>query len=236
MAFIFSSDPTVKRPEAGEKIIKGKDFWSYRLAAEIIHDAFLREKSIIHAAESAYLQQEVRGYKDGTQKAQAQFAECMMDTVNRTVLYLMKTESQFAALVYDSVRQVIAAYDDNQKALAVVKSAIAAMRGQKHIILKLNPCNMDYVTSELRSLHAAFPTITHIEIVEQADISADACIVHTEIGSAEASIGSQLDALKSSLNRVFGSLEISVVETASSKDSTDSEYGEHSMSLQDEES
>jgi type III secretion system HrpE/YscL family protein len=204
MAFLFSCNPTVKRPEETQKIIKGADFWSYRLASDIVHEAFLREKSIIHAAEVAYASEQARGYKDGLEKAQIELAEHMMAIVNRNILYLTKTESQFASLVHDAVRQIILDYDDKEKTLAVVKSAVGAMRGQKHIVLKVNPANVDFVVSELKTIHEAFPSVSQFEVLGQSGIAEDACIVHTEMGSAEASITAQLKALETSLHHVFG--------------------------------
>lgn len=207
MAFLFSLNPALKRPEETQKIIKGADFWSYRLASEIVHEAFLRNKSITHAAEIAYVNEQARGYRDGLQKAQVELAARMMDVVNSTVSYLARTESQFAGLVFDAVKQVISDYDSKEKTLAVVKSAVSAMRGQKQIVLKVSPENLEFLTTELNTLYEAFPSVSHIEVVGQSDIPDDTCIVHTEIGSAEASITAQLEALKSSLQRVFGATE-----------------------------
>lgn len=234
MAFLFSSSSAVKRPEENQKIIKGEDFWSYRLAAEIVHDAFLRDKQIVHAAEDAYLREQSRGYKDGQQKAQAELAEHMMNIVNGTVSYLAETETQFAMLVHDAVKQIITEYDDKEKTLAVVKTAVGAMRGQKQIVLKVNPEKVDLVTSELQSIHQTFPVITHIEVVGQANIAEDACVVTTEIGSAEASIASQLGALKTSLHRVFGLAKNVAPELEPAIEVEDSSGGEHILQIHDE--
>jgi type III secretion system HrpE/YscL family protein len=235
MAFLFSSNSAVKRPEEVTKIIKGADFWSYRLASDIVHEAFLRNKSIAHAAELAYVSEQARGYRDGLQQAQIELAEHMMDTVNATVSYLAETESQFAALVYEAVKQVIVDYDDKEKTLAVVKSAVSAMRGQKHITLKVNPEKADFVMSELKTIHEAFPAISHIEVIGQSEVPEDTCIVHTEIGSAEASITTQLDALKSSLQRVFGSTEKLELDLEPGPTFGDAEDAERFMSFKLEE-
>nr|WP_314623045.1 FliH/SctL family protein [uncultured Noviherbaspirillum sp.] len=212
MAFIFSKNPALKQPEESRKIIRGNDFWAYRLASDIVHDAFLHGQSITHTTELAFLKEQARGYQDGLQKSSLESAVHMMDIVNSTILYLESTEQQFSTLVHEAVKQIITDYDEKEKTLSVVKAAMSAMRGQKQIVLKVNPEKVDHLISELNSLHQAFPTVSHIEVVGQADIPADACIVHTEIGSAEASISSQLEALKSSLRRVIGSAGKSDVE------------------------
>ena len=204
MALIFPSGSQLERPEENNKVIKGEDFWAYRLASDIVHDAFLRQQRIVHASELAYVAEQNRGYKDGLDRAQAESAQRMMDTVNGTVSYLTKVEQQFATLVFDAVKQVISDYDDKEKTIAVVKAGMNAMRGQKHIVLKVNPENLEMVQAELRTLHQAFPMVTHVEAVAQPDVPKDACIVNTEIGSAEASISAQLKALNTSLGRVFG--------------------------------
>ena len=204
MALIVPSGSHLERPEENDKVIRGEDFWAYRLASDIVHEAFLRQQRIVHASELAYVAEQHRGYKDGLDKAQAESAQRMMEIVNGTVSYLTTVEQQFATLVYDAVKQVISDFDDKEKTLAVVKAGMNAMRGQKHIVLKVNPDNFDLVQAELKTLHQTFPMVTHVEVMVQPDLPGDACIVNTEIGSAEASIGAQLKALKTSLDRVFG--------------------------------
>lgn len=216
MAFIYSKNPALKQPEESRKIIRGDDFWAYRLASDIVHEAFLHGQSITHTTELAFLKEQARGYEAGLQKARIESAVHMVDVVNSTVLYLEKVEHHFSNLVYDAVRQIITDYDDMEKTLSVVKTAVSAMRGQKQIVLKVNPEKVDQLMCELNALREAFPTVSHIEVVGQADIPADACVVHTEIGSAEASISAQLEALKSSLHRVFGSADTSDVDSESS--------------------
>ncbi len=205
MALIVPSGSQLERPEENDKVIKGEDFWAYRLASDIVHDAFLRQQRIVHASELAYVAEQNRGYKDGLDRAQAESAQRMMDIVNGTVCYLTQVEQQFATLVFDAVKQVISDFDDKEKTLAVVKAGMNAMRGQKHIVLKVNPENFDLVQAELKTLHQTFPMVTHVEVVVQPDVPKDTCIVNTEIGSAEASISAQLKALNTSLDRVFGS-------------------------------
>jgi type III secretion system HrpE/YscL family protein len=207
MAFIFSKNPTLKQPEESQKIIKGADFWAYSLASDIVHEAFLRGQSVTHAAEISFLKEQARGYEDGLQKASLKSAEHMIDIVNSTVSYLAKAEQQLSNLVYDAVKQIITDYDEKEKTLAVVKSAIGAMRGQKQIVLKVNPERVDQLMAELDAIRKEFPNVSHIEVVGQTDVPADACVVHTEIGSAEVSISAQLRALKSSLHRIFDPAE-----------------------------
>lgn len=207
MAFIFSKNPTLKQPEESQKIIKGADFWAYRHASSIVHEAFLRGQSITHATEITFLKEQARGYEDGLQKASLKSAEHMIEVVNSTVSYLARSEQQFSTLVYEAVKQIITGYDDKEKTLAVVKTAVGAMRGQKQIVLKVNPEKVDQLASELDALRKDFPNVSHIEVMGQADVPIDACVVHTEIGSAEASISAQLEALKLSLHRVFDPVE-----------------------------
>jgi type III secretion protein L len=204
MAFIVSSNPHVKRPEQNQKIIRAEDFWAYRLASEIVHEGFQRRESMVHAAESAYVKEQERGYSEGRRKAQAEHAQRMMEIVHSTILYFVSVEQQVAALVFDAVKQIIGDFDNKEKTMAVVRSAMTAVRGQKHIILKVHPDHAAFLQGELKTLQQAFPMVAHIDIVAQADIALDACIVVTDIGTAEASISAQIAALRLSLDKVFG--------------------------------
>jgi type III secretion protein L len=106
--------------------------------------------------------------------------------------------------VFDAVKQIIGDFGDREKAMAVVRSAMTAVRGQKHIVLKVHPDHTTFLQGELKTLQQAFPMVAHIDIVAQPDVAPDACIVVTDIGTAEASISAQIAALRLSVDRVFG--------------------------------
>jgi hypothetical protein len=55
MVFASPNDSHLMVPERKEKVIKGTDFWAYRLAKDVVYEAFQRHQSIVHAAENAFL-------------------------------------------------------------------------------------------------------------------------------------------------------------------------------------
>jgi type III secretion protein L len=204
MVFIFPNDSQSMTPEHKGKVIRKTDFWAHRLAEDIVHEAFQRHQSIVHAAEKALVEEKERGYKEGREKAEVEKSRQMLDVINKTVSYSIAVEQQISLLVYNAVKQIISDFSDKEKTLSVVKSAMAAMRGQKHITLKVNPENVATLETELKNFQQLFLSVNHIEVSGQANIPIDSCIVSTEIGSAEASISGQLKALRDSISKVFG--------------------------------
>lgn len=204
MVFIFPNNKQSMTPEHTEKIVRKKDFWAHRLAQDVVHEAFQRHQDIVHASETAFLKEKERGYREGMEKAELEKSKMMFDVINKTVAYSIAAEQQFSLLIYSTVKQIIGELKDKEKICSVARSAITAMRSQKHITLKINPENVSIIESELRNLQQSFPSVSHIEIFSQSDIPLDTCIASTEIGSAEANLHAQLEALRDSLSRVFG--------------------------------
>lgn len=203
MAFIFLKEPKLDIPQQHAKVIKAADFFAYKMRSEIVYEAFERSHLIIHEAEGRFAEQQEKGYKAGLHKAQAEQALRMMEIVNQTVDYIQSVEHQLSMLVYDAVKEIISDYDSNEKLIAIVKATLATMRGQKQITVKVSPENSAFLRQALDELLSTFPMVSHIEIVEQSGIALDSCIVSTEIGSAEASVAAQMEALRRSLEKVF---------------------------------
>jgi type III secretion protein L len=69
--------------------------------------------------------------------------------------------------------------------------------------VKVHPEQADEIRSHIESFKLSFPGIEQIEVITEPHIARDACIIESDIGRVEASMSGQIEALRSTFERVF---------------------------------
>ncbi len=211
MAFLVPRDPlsptrTLQaRLAPGTRIVRAADVAAWEQAEGLLAAARAQADAILAGAEEALAAERVRGYAEGLAEARMEQVEKMMDTVGRTVDYFAAVEGDMVALVMGAVRKIIDGYGDHERVLLVVRNALAVVRNQKQMTLRLPPAQVDAVRARVNELLAAYPGVGYLDIVADARLQGDACILESEIGLVEASIDGQVAALEGAFRKVLGS-------------------------------
>ena len=129
----------------------------------------------------------------------------MIENISQTIDYFGKVEGRMVDLVMQAVRKIIEDYDDGDRVLIAVKSALSVVRHQKQMTLRVNSRQLDTVKARVNEILAAYPGVGYLDIVADTRLESDACIVESEIGTVEASIDGQLEALRSAFMKVLNS-------------------------------
>lgn len=211
MAFLVPRNPleplhrltTGIDPAAG--VIRAADVFALHSAEQIVSNAQAKAANIVAAAEAAYESERQRGYRDGREEARLDQAEQMIENISRTIDYFSKVEGKMVDLVMQAVRKIIQDFDDNDRVLIAVKSALSVVRHQKQMTLRVNSRQLETVKSRVNEILAAYPGVGYLDIVADNRLVPDACIVESEIGTIEASIEGQLEALRAAFLKVLGS-------------------------------
>jgi type III secretion protein L len=225
MVFIVRSNEELSRPDPEGKIIKAQDFWTYRKAKQAMAEGLSRRDEIIGASLAAFEAEQIRGYRKGMEQAKLEQTANMLEIVGQTVNYFSKIEAQMVDLVMDAVRRIANDFDDREKVLKVVRNSLALVRNQKHITIKVHPNQLDTTKAHLLSLQEAFPSIEQIEFIGDPRLSQDACLIESEIGQVEASMSGQIEALKSTFERVFGRDDKPLISSVEGSDSQQTAAG-----------
>ena len=204
MAYILRAGERVVRAEPGRKVVKAADYAALRRADEIVADAEAKAREILAKAGAAYEEEKKRGYEDGRDEARIEAAERMIETTSRTIDYFSKIEGQMVELVLGAVHKIFADFDDGERVLLVVKSALAAVRNQKQMTLRVAPQHVETVRGHVNELLAAYPGIGYLDIVGDPRLTGDACILESEIGIVEASVEGQITAMRNTFRKILG--------------------------------
>jgi type III secretion protein L len=186
-------------------VLSAEEVHALRDAEQIVAEARQQAERIVAEAQSAFEQERQRGYQEGQEEARLEQVEQMIGNISRTVDYFSKVEGQMVDLVMRAVRKIVDGFDDNERVLIAVKSALSVMRNQKQITLRVNPQQAEIVKSRLNDILAAFPGVGYMDIVPDHRLKADDCIVESDIGMIEASLEGQLQALRGAFEKVLGS-------------------------------
>ena len=211
MAFLVPRNPLAPLEhlttgiDPAAKVIRAADVYALRSAEQIVSDAQAQAAKIIAAAEAAYESERQRGYSDGREEARLDQAEQMIENISQTIDYFSKVEGKMVDLVMQAVRKIIQDFDDDDRVLIAVKSALSVVRHQKQMTLRVNSQQLDAVKSRVNEILAAYPGVGYLDIIADNRLAPDACIVESEIGTIEASIEGQLEALRAAFLKVLGS-------------------------------
>lgn len=203
MVFIARGPKEVARPVPDGKVIRAEDAWAYKTAKEAVAAGIARRDAIVAAALAAFEAEQRRGYLDGREAAKLEQSGNMLEIVSQTVDYFAKVEAQMVDLVLEAVRRITSDFDDRQKVAKVVKNSLSMVRNQRQILVKVHPEQADEIRSHIASFKLSFPGIEQIEVVTEPHVARDACIIESDIGRVEASMSGQIEALRSTFERVF---------------------------------
>ena len=183
-----------------QKIIKAVDYSALADANAIIEQARERARQIIADAETTFAEEKERGYRKGLEQGVQESAQQMLRVSEQTVRYLSSVEQQMTELLLNSVRKVVGEFDDKDLATRLARQALSAMRGEQKVTLRLNA---DDITTVEKTIRAEFPDIEFLELVADERLSPDQCVLESELGVIDASIETQLEALRRVINARF---------------------------------
>lgn len=187
------------------KVLKAGEHLAYCEAAQVLEEAQARARDLEAAAKAAYEEERRRGYEDGHNEARLEAAEQMIEIVSHSIAYFSRVEAKVVDLVMTALRKILMDFDDRERVTLVVKNALAAMRNQKQVTLRLAPDKAEMLRERINELLAAYPAIGFLDITPDARLSGDACILESDIGSVEAGIEVQLAAIRRAFEKTLGS-------------------------------
>jgi type III secretion protein L len=214
MVFIVRSDTAIGHPVSSGKIIRGKDFWAFREAREAVAAGEARRDAIVAAGLSAFETEQRRGFQSGLEAARLEQTSNMIEIISQTVDYFSKVEAQLVDLVLDAVRRIANDFDDREKVIKVVRNSLAIVRNQRQVLVKVNPAQVSTIREQVYALKEAFPTLENLEVAPDSTLSEDACVIESDIGRVEASMSGQIEALRSTFEKVFSATRSSLQSSA----------------------
>ncbi len=185
--------------EPGQRLLRAAAYREYADAAALIESARLEAERIRRKAGAAFEAEKRRGYEEGLRQARLEQAEQMMALVADNIEFIASVERQMAEVVTAAVRKILGEFEEPELTLRLVRQALAVVRDQKRVTLRIAPELADAARAELQRLLAAHPGIGFLEVSPDPRLQPGACLLESELGVVEADLQTQLQALERAL-------------------------------------
>ncbi|WP_081932880.1 HrpE/YscL family type III secretion apparatus protein [Candidatus Arsenophonus nilaparvatae] len=181
------------------KILKKADYQSYLNGQEFINIAKQHARKIENDADSIYQERYTAGWQEGLAQSAQQQAEIIHQTLINCQIFYQQVENQLVNITIEAMRKIIANYEPNELLYKNISQNLALVHQHKKVILRISPKQVNFLQSKLTELHKIQPEIEYIDIVEDPRLEEKDCILETEVGMLNATIESQLNAIKQAL-------------------------------------
>jgi type III secretion protein L len=185
-------------------VLRGQDWQVWVSAQKALEAASEQADQIVREAQTQAEEMKRHGYQEGLDAAKLEAAERLVDNVAQQVEFFSRLESRMVDLVMDAVQTVVHGYDERERVWITVRNVLAVARSQTQVTLRVAPGAVSDLREGIDTLRAEFQGIGVIDIVADARLSGDACVLETEVGVVEASLAIQLKALRRAFDRVLG--------------------------------
>ena len=186
------------------RLVKAEEVATVKTADEIIAAAEAEASRIREEARAAFAAEKARGYEEGLQNGKMEIAMQKIEQVEQSVAFMESVEGKMADIVMKALKSCVDEIGDKEMVVNIVKKTMAAViRTQRQVTLKVAPGMTDVVKARLAELRSDYPTIETFDVVEDPRLNGAACVLETEAGVADASVETQLAAIKRSFERLI---------------------------------
>lgn len=186
------------------RLVKAEEVAAANTAVETLASAEAEAARIREEAKVAFEDEKKRGYEEGLAQGRMEIAEKKLEMLDETVSYMESVESRMADIVMKALHKCVEEIGDQELVVQVVRKVMSAViRTQKQVTLKVAPDMAPVVRERLSQILADYPTVEHIDVIEDDRLKGPACMIETEAGVADGSVDSQLAAIERSIRRHF---------------------------------
>lgn len=187
-------------PAPGVRVLRAADYASLVEANRLLAMAEQRAAAMAADAEKAYEERRRQGYEDGLMEGRMEQSEKMLETAMQAVEYIEGVEGKLVDVVTSAVRKIIGELDDRECTVRVVRNALAAVRSQQRVLIRVSPDDKDSVRQALAAMISASPgAATFLDVTADPRMKPGDCILECELGVVDASLETQLKAIEHAL-------------------------------------
>ena len=176
-------------------------------AQKILEEARVDARQIRQEAREIYqkIQEEMEkskqsGFEKGYQEGLGQGLEMLVRVKELRSKLFQDNEQEILRLIFEIARKIVGReLDENNKAiLNVIRLALNDAVGEK-VVVRVNPADYEKVKDFEEELAASAHDVRTIIFRERDDVKQGGCIIETEIGTIDAQLETQMNAIKKGL-------------------------------------
>jgi type III secretion protein L len=184
-------------------IVKADQFSALLEARELLENAHQYAGAIKASAAAAVEAARKEGYEQGAQQARAELATQITQTVARLESAFVSLEARIVNTVMSAVQQILREIDERTLMERLIRRVLAEGRSQKQLRLRVSASQFDQVNQWLAAILQDFPEVDFIDVLKDPGGAPGTCVLESEFGVVDASLESQLAAVRLGLVNTF---------------------------------
>lgn len=192
---------------ASKKILSKQDMQAKEQAQDIVEQAKKDATRIREAAKRLFSQVEDRvksaidqGYEQGKEQGVQEMTAAVVQFEKKFQEVVDDLESQSLKLIYDITSKVLGdrIQHDDEALLEYIKQALRSSMGNE-LTLFVNPDDFERIKTKEKSLTGQLLAMQTLQLKASENVKPSSCVIESEMGSIEADLEKQLEAIKNAL-------------------------------------
>jgi type III secretion protein L len=179
---------------------------SAEIAKKVVRDANGEAKKIIAMAVAAKEEERKKGYEEGLAEGKKEMAARMADMAKKEIGNFLVFEDSLLNIVVRAMRRIVGELGDEERARRLVSGALSVVRNQRRVTVRVHPDDADAARLAVKDAAAAASAgdfEQFVEVVADGRLDKNSCVMETELGTIDASLDTQLDAIRRLLGATF---------------------------------
>ncbi|MEL6183215.1 MAG: type III secretion system stator protein SctL [Myxococcota bacterium] len=206
-----SAEPPAGHPSAPsarpkKRIIEREVVGATHEARRIVQEAEAEAQRILEEAREAATETHQRGFERGREDGKAEFTQALSAALLRVRQIEENLEGEYIGLVRDCVEKILGQELQQSPAaiLGVVRNALLDARQQREITVRVHPEDAAVLEKNQPRLLEVLARANAVDVRRDPGVTRGGCIVSTELGTIDARLERQLDALAAAVHAELG--------------------------------
>lgn len=204
------STPSARAPTGavrpGKRIIEREVVGATQEARRIVQEAEAEAQRILDEAREEAAETHQRGFEEGREIGLAQHTEQTTRALLRIRQMEGALERQYIGLLRTCVEKILGQElrQSPEAVVSVVRDALLDARQQREVIVRVSPADVDLLERNKPRLLEVLARANGIDVRPDPGVTRGGCIVSTELGTIDATLERQLDALVAAVEAELG--------------------------------
>ena len=189
-----------------KRIIEREVVGATHEARRIVLEAEAEAQRILDEAREQASETHQRGFEEGRQAGLSQFTQQITQALVRVQQIEEQLEGEYIGLLRECVERILDHELQQSPAaiVGVVRNALMDARQQREITVRVNPQDAEILKTRQAQLLEVLARANIIDVRPDPGVQRGGCIVATELGTIDATLERQLDALVTAVNAELG--------------------------------
>ncbi len=196
MASLFRLNTQRIQIDAQTHVLKAADYTTFLQANALLQAAEEQANAIKEEAQKVFLAEKERGYAEGLEEGRLEMAERTFEAIAKGIDFIESLEKNTVDIVIKSLQRILDDMPPEERIVSVVRRALAYVRSQKNVVMRVSPQELAWVQKEIASLSNEVLGVDTLRVVGDKMLTEGACILESDLGIIDASLSVQIKALR----------------------------------------